>query len=228
MLENATDSVITNFSSMNMLAYIVANIVIFLVAKYWGLSDIRRGNKDPKVQQHYWAFTRDDISKLHVIWCLPFYATFLPRAIITALMIMMAGMTGDLLITDKNDAKFTTQKGLRNCRHSFIKLAIQIACKTIYFMAGYTRTETTFADIDYSEYLGPDWKKEYSGGSTLISNHVSWLDTCFAIVYYFPTIVARESLQKTPFIGSVLRAMATIFLVRTGKDAKESKKAAQK
>jgi 1-acyl-sn-glycerol-3-phosphate acyltransferase len=96
----------------------------------------------------------------------------------------------------------------------------------IYKTAGWTSTNTTYADIDYSEYLGPDWKKEYEGASTLVSNHVSWFDTCFAIVYYFPTIVARESLQKTPFIGSVLRAMSTIFLVRTGTDAKESKRLA--
>jgi 1-acyl-sn-glycerol-3-phosphate acyltransferase len=96
----------------------------------------------------------------------------------------------------------------------------------IYTMAGYTRTDTTYADIDYSEYLGPDWKKEYKGASTLISNHISWFDSCFAIVYYFPTIVARDSLQKTPFIGSVLRAMSTIFLARVGNDAKESKRLA--
>jgi len=135
-------------------------------------------------------------------------------------------MTGDLLITGQNDAKYTTQKGLRDTRHRFIKISIQIACKMIYFMCGYTRTHTTFADIDYTEYLGSDWKLEYEGASTLISNHVSWIDTCFAIVYYFPTIVARESLQKTPFIGSVLRAMATIFIIRTGSNSKESKKQA--
>lgn len=92
--------------------------------------------------------------------------------------------------------------------------------------AGWTRTNTTFADIDYSEYLGPDWKKEYEGASTLVSNHVSWIDTCFAIIYYFPTIVARESLESTPFIGSVLKALSTIFLKRVGGDAKESKRIA--
>lgn len=96
----------------------------------------------------------------------------------------------------------------------------------IYMTAGYPFTSTTFADIDYSEYLGPDWKKEYEGASTLIGNHVSWFDAVFAIVYYFPTIVARDTLQKTPFIGSVLRAMNTIFLARVGDNAKESKRIA--
>ena len=95
-------------------------------------------------------------------------------------------------------------------------------------MAGYPFTSTTYADIDYSNYLGPDWKQEYKGASTLISNHISWFDSVYAIVYYFPTIVARDTLQNTPFIGSVLKAMSTIFLSRVGKDAQESKrKAAQ-
>ena len=93
-------------------------------------------------------------------------------------------------------------------------------------MAGYPFTSTTYADIDYSEYLGPNWKKEYEGASTLIGNHVSWFDAVFAIVYYFPTIVARDTLQKTPFIGSVLKAMSTIFLARVGDNAAESKRLA--
>ena len=192
--ETATEVVITNVTSWSFIAYIIANVAFFLIVKYYGLRDIRRGNKDPKCLQNYWAFTRGDISSMHVIWCLPFYATFLPRFIITVLFIMVAGMTGDLLIVSKDDAKNTTQKGLRDFRHKAIKVSIQIACWLIYTSAGWTRSKTTFADIDYSEYLAPDWKKEYEGASTLVSNHVSWFDTCFAIVYYFPTIVARDTL----------------------------------
>lgn len=61
---------------------------------------------------------------MHVIWCLPFYATFLPRFIFTAVFVMIAGFVGDMLIIDKEDAKNTTQKGLRDIRHSTIKFTI--------------------------------------------------------------------------------------------------------
>ena len=95
-------------------------------------------------------------------------------------------------------------------------------------MAGWTTKTTTFADIDYSEYLGPEWKQEYEGASTLVSNHVSWFDVAFAIVYYFPVIASRETIRTTPFIGSVFRAMNAIFIARAGKDAAESKRLAAK
>jgi hypothetical protein len=28
---------------------------------------------------------------------------------------------------------------------------------------------------DYSKYLGPDWKAEYSGASTIVTNHSGWM-----------------------------------------------------
>ena len=29
--------------------------------------------------------------------------------------------------------------------------------------------------VDYSKYLGPDWKPEYEGTSTIVCNHSSWM-----------------------------------------------------
>jgi 1-acyl-sn-glycerol-3-phosphate acyltransferase len=98
-------------------------------------------------------------------------------------------------------------------------------------MGGYMTYTTEQAEVDYSEYLGvkgKDWKVEYKGASTLVSNHVSWFDTAFAIFYYFPVLTARASIADTPFIGSVFKAMGTIFIARAGKDAKESKALAAK
>lgn len=123
-MQATTDSVIAGVTSWSFIAYIIVNVIFFLIVKYYGLRDIRRGNANPKCMEAYFAFTRNDISKMHVIWCLPFYATFLPRFIVTAIFIMIAGLTGDLLIVSKEDAKNTTQKGLRDIRHSTIKFAI--------------------------------------------------------------------------------------------------------
>ena len=41
-------------------------------------------------------------------------------------------------------------------------------------------TEYEEVDFDYSEYMGPGYKKEYDESiktSTIVSNHVSWHDT---------------------------------------------------
>jgi hypothetical protein len=61
-IENATEVVVSTVTSWNFIAYIVANIACFLIIKYYGLRDIRRGNNDPKCKKNYWAFTRGDIS----------------------------------------------------------------------------------------------------------------------------------------------------------------------
>ena len=102
--QSVTENVISSITSWSFIGYIIANVVFFLIVKYYGLRDIRRGNANPKCMEAYFAFTRDDISKMHVVWCFPFYATFLPRFIITAFFVMIAGLTGDLLIMSKEDA----------------------------------------------------------------------------------------------------------------------------
>ena len=35
--------------------------------------------------------------------------------------------------------------------------------------------------VDYSKYLGPDWKPDYVTPATFVSNHASWLVRIFAI-----------------------------------------------
>jgi len=93
-------------------------------------------------------------------------------------------------------------------------------------MGGYMKYTTEKVDLDYSEYLGvkgKDWKVEYEGASTLVSNHCSWFDVAFAIFYYFPVLTSRAPIADVPFIGSVFKAMNTIFIARVGSDAKASK-----
>ena len=42
-------------------------------------------------------------------------------------------------------------------------------------MAGLVYIRIEKPEIDYSEYLGPDWKKTYKGESTILINHSSWI-----------------------------------------------------
>ena len=87
-------------------------------------------------------------------------------------------------------------------------------------MAGYPRWTSEDKFIDYKEYLGADWTPEYEGASTLISNHVSWIDGCFYIMKYYSCLVTREGFKNTPFLGSILKSLACVFIKGTGKDAK--------
>ena len=68
------------------------------------------------------------------------------------------------------------EKGLRKKVLSFL---YRNTAKVWMLVAGII-TSYEEVDFDYSEYMGPDYKKHYDGSiktSTIISNHVSWHDT---------------------------------------------------
>jgi hypothetical protein len=45
--ESTYQTTIETVTSQGFIAYILVNIAAFLIVKYYGLRDIRRGNKDP-------------------------------------------------------------------------------------------------------------------------------------------------------------------------------------
>ncbi|KAJ9171306.1 hypothetical protein P3X46_014693 [Hevea brasiliensis] len=48
----------------------------------------------------------------------------------------------------------------------------------------------------------------------VVSNHVSYIDPIFYFYELFPTIVAAESHDSTPFVGTIIRAMQVIYVNR--------------
>jgi 1-acyl-sn-glycerol-3-phosphate acyltransferase len=46
----------------------------------------------------------------------------------------------------------------------------------------------------------------------VVSNHVSYIDPIFYFFEFFPTIVAAESHDSMPFVGTIIRAMQVILL----------------
>ncbi|KAJ6972190.1 hypothetical protein NC653_032695 [Populus alba x Populus x berolinensis] len=48
----------------------------------------------------------------------------------------------------------------------------------------------------------------------VVSNHVSYIDPIFYFFEFFPTIVAAESHDSMPFVGTIIRAMQVIYVNR--------------
>lgn len=72
-------------------------------------------------------------------------------------------------------------KPLSGWRATAFKYVVWITCQMLIFGFGYVikHTEHTEDDTDYSKYLGPKWKENKFTGkrvSTLVSNHISFLD----------------------------------------------------
>ena len=56
-------------------------------------------------------------------------------------------------------------------------LSRKICRNIMLFGGGVFNYKYELADVDYSKYLGPDWKPSYKGPSTIICNHSSWMVT---------------------------------------------------
>lgn len=48
----------------------------------------------------------------------------------------------------------------------------------------------------------------------IVSNHVSYIDPIFYFYEFFPTIVASDSHDSMPFVGTIIRAMQVIYVNR--------------
>ena len=44
---------------------------------------------------------------------------------------------------------------------------------------------------DYTKWLGPDWKPEWTGASTIVSNHVSWMEIMISKAYFNVSFVGK-------------------------------------
>jgi 1-acyl-sn-glycerol-3-phosphate acyltransferase len=64
------------------------------------------------------------------------------------------------------------------CRKNGIKCIYFFGVNLFLFSCGIS-TKKVYHDVDYSEYLGPNYLSSYKSvvkASTIVSNHVSWLD----------------------------------------------------
>lgn len=71
-------------------------------------------------------------------------------------------------------------------------------------------------DCDYTEYLGPNYKKEYKNitTSTIVSNHVTWVDGLVVLQYGAFAPVSAADNKRFPVIGAVCNVLNAVFVER--------------
>ena len=75
----------------------------------------------------------------------------------------------------------------------------------------------------FKKYLGPSFKEEWEGASTIISNQQSYIDIGIMVTRHFPTYVVDYVTSRTlPGISQITDAMNCIYFSRFG--TKENKK----
>lgn len=77
--------------------------------------------------------------------------------------------------------------------------------------------------VDYSKYLGPDWKPDYDWTtvSSVVSTHCCFLDSILHGMCQLPSIIAKGEVRNVPGVGPIARVAQCFFLDRTSKDDKK-------
>lgn len=81
-------------------------------------------------------------------------------------------------------------------------------------------------DVDYSEYLGEESSKlakKNTRTSTLISNHISWLDPVVFMKLLAPAYSPSAEFQHVPLVNTLIDACDSIYIPRGGSEEKKAK-----
>jgi hypothetical protein len=86
----------------------------------------------------------------------------------------------------------------------------------IFINGGYCWSDEKEQFVDYSKWLGPEWKPSYdtSKAPTLVVNHTSWIDVYWMIHKYMPSFTAKSSTKNVPMVGKVADYLGTIYVDR--------------
>lgn len=95
----------------------------------------------------------------------------------------------------------------------------KFAMRTLSFIAGVYYFRHKVLNMDYKNYLGPDWKPSDRIPSTYIANHSFWVDILMMWqVKHYPIFTAKSAVRKFPMIGYIAAypGYATVFVNRAG------------
>ena len=93
----------------------------------------------------------------------------------------------------------------------------QTFCWITISMAGIVLDESA-PDIDYSYYLGPDYRKNYRPNittSTILINHFAWLDSIFLVSRYIYSPIMEAKNRTMAVIGVCTQMLDAVYVNRS-------------
>ena len=122
--------------------------------------------QDKEIEKKFAPFSREDYDKISLIKSFPKWLLFIPKMIVSVMILIFGTIVVICLqIGYKRGSPISPQ------RRYFIKLAGKIVGRALLFTMGVTYINVERPEIDYTKYLGPDWKKVYDIETTLVTNH---------------------------------------------------------
>ena len=111
------------------------------------------------------------------------------------------------------------------CRKWLMYFFYHVCCSFYLFVCG-MRTTLNYKDVDYSYYLGPDYKthmKKIKRTSTIVSNHVSWLDSLILIYIVTPAFAPHIFFKSVPVFNKTCEVLDSIYIDRGADEISRAK-----
>lgn len=103
-------------------------------------------------------------------------------------------------------------------RNWLVRTVFYIMPRICLFVAGIW-TSKRYVDHDYTKYLGPNYKENqpnHARISTLVSNHVSWLDVVVILTSVVAAFTPSEEIGKIPLFRNIMDCIDCIYIPRGG------------
>lgn len=110
------------------------------------------------------------------------------------------------------------------CRKWVIFFMFHVVISMYLFVVG-MKTTLNYKDVDYSAYLGANYKqnmKKIKRTSTVISNHVSWLDPVIILKHLRMAFAPSEEFSRVPLISTFIEVVDSIYIPRGGSQEKKA------
>ena len=135
----------------------------------------------------------------------------LPRVVLMISLLLSIGVLALILFIGADVYSGKPPSGFRK---TILGYAIRGTSRIFIFCSSY-RMNVIECDTDYSLYLGKDYRKTQkvpAKPSTIIENHVSWLDN-FLIMALYPVRFLTAALMKlVPVVGYICHAVGCVFV----------------
>jgi 1-acyl-sn-glycerol-3-phosphate acyltransferase len=108
--------------------------------------------------------------------------------------------------------------------YQIIKFGFKWVCRLNLLCMGVFNLKMKEHFVDYSPYLGPEWKKKqttYGKKSGIVcSNHLNWIDPIVHTYRQMPSAVTKADIKKIPFVGPLGEQTGCIYFDRSDKTDK--------
>jgi len=160
----------------------------------------------------YLPFVRTDFEIWSYWKALFTHIFFLPRFIFCWISLTMCAISVFLLSLGRDKSK-----PLDGFRYDYSMLAVRTSGLLILLGGGVLTLPKKRANVDYTHYLGPDWKPTFTGAGISVSNHSSFMDIIVVLANIKRLgFVTKMENRKVPAVGYLTESIGCLFIERGG------------